>query len=265
VTAEPLTLVPDAALEHPAVCLLGPLEFADGSSPTSSMVCQTLALLAAQPGKIWTASALIDELWAERKLINRPKQSVETYIHLLRRDWGHWLHIEHRQGGYCLVADPAAVDAHRFVALAEQARHEADEGHLLRATDTLRAAFSLWRGPVFCGVEPTPWLTRWATGIEDRRRTARQLGFDIALKLGHHRDVLDDLREELRADWSREDIAETLMVALYRSQRRAEALNIYRTVREALAEEHGLDPCPRLQRLQQQILSGDPALELEER
>jgi DNA-binding SARP family transcriptional activator len=52
------------------------------------------------------------------------------------------------------------------------------------------------------------------------------------------------------------------MTALCRSQRRVEALNVFRTVREALAEEQGLDPCPELQRLQQQILAGDPALEL---
>ena len=50
------------------------------------------------------------------------------------------------------------------------------------------------------------------------------------------------------------------MLALYRSDRQADALRAYGRLRRRLAEELGLDPSAKLQRLEQQIICGDPAL-----
>jgi DNA-binding SARP family transcriptional activator len=91
------------------------------------------------------------------------------------------------------------------------------------------------------------------------------LRFEIDLRFGHHRDILDELRAAWRANPAEEPTAALLMLALYRSDRRVAALDIYRDTRAALLDGYGLDPGPGLARLQQQILSGDPALELEER
>jgi DNA-binding NarL/FixJ family response regulator len=52
------------------------------------------------------------------------------------------------------------------------------------------------------------------------------------------------------------------MVALYRADRQAEALEAYQQARELLVSELGIEPSPALQRLQQGILTQDPALEL---
>jgi DNA-binding NarL/FixJ family response regulator len=52
------------------------------------------------------------------------------------------------------------------------------------------------------------------------------------------------------------------MLALYRADRQAEALEAYQQVRELLVEELGVEPSPALQRLQKGILIQDPALEL---
>ena len=51
------------------------------------------------------------------------------------------------------------------------------------------------------------------------------------------------------------------MLALYRSGRQAEALEVYREGRRLLVEELGLEPGPDLQRLQRAILTGDPDLD----
>src|SRR4029453_18958334 len=52
-----------------------------------------------------------------------------------------------------------------------------------------------------------------------------------------------------------------LMLALYRSGRRAKALTVYRNTRKMLVEELGLEPSPALQQLERAILRADPALE----
>ncbi len=51
------------------------------------------------------------------------------------------------------------------------------------------------------------------------------------------------------------------MVALYRSGRQADALDVYRQTSETLAEELGLDPGRELQRLQAAILRQEPGLD----
>ena len=52
------------------------------------------------------------------------------------------------------------------------------------------------------------------------------------------------------------------MLALYRSGRQADALEVYRQTRKTLDEELGLAPSRPLQRLQTAILRQEPALEV---
>jgi transcriptional activator len=53
------------------------------------------------------------------------------------------------------------------------------------------------------------------------------------------------------------------MLALYRSDRQTEALELYRRTRETLSEELGIEPSPALQQLERAILQHDPALMVE--
>jgi hypothetical protein len=52
------------------------------------------------------------------------------------------------------------------------------------------------------------------------------------------------------------------MLALYRSRRQAEALEVYRHLRRRLVEELGIDPSPAVQALERAILTQDPSLEV---
>ncbi|CAM5724147.1 AfsR family transcriptional regulator OS=Streptomyces alboniger OX=132473 GN=CP975_15065 PE=3 SV=1 [Streptomyces alboniger] len=55
------------------------------------------------------------------------------------------------------------------------------------------------------------------------------------------------------------------MIALYRSGRPSEALATFTKLRHRLVEDLGLDPSPRLQRLQRAILGGDLLLDRPQR
>lgn len=260
-TTQPITLTPalDPVDTPILVGLLGPLHVHGEPGPTARMVRRTLAVLALRAGEQVSLNELSWELWAG-EIPRCPEQSIQTYVMFLRRIPG--LTIDTRPRGYCLMAETFEIDALRFGIYTEQARREVHDGDLLGAQDTLTAAFSLLRGPVLGEVDCGPLLTSLAAGIEDCRLDARDLSWEIDLRMGRHREAVNGLRASVRLDPAREDTAAKLMLALYRSNRRAEALRVFQQVRSALVEEHGLEPCPDLRRLQGQILAGDPALEL---
>src|SRR5204862_477624 len=69
----------------------------------------------------------------------------------------------------------------------------------------------------------------------------------LSLTVGH------PLRARLRGQ---------LMLALYRSGRQAEALEVYRSMRRMLSDDLGLEPSPALRDLERRILRHDPSLDL---
>ncbi len=80
------------------------------------------------------------------------------------------------------------------------------------------------------------------------------------LRLGDPAAVVGDLEAAVAAHGYREGLWELLITALYRAGRQADALAAYQRVRSLLADELGLEPGPRLQQLERQILHHDPAL-----
>ena len=60
----------------------------------------------------------------------------------------------------------------------------------------------------------------------------------------------------------RERLRAQLMLALYRSDRQADALQAYQDARRTLVEELGIEPGERLRELERAILAQDPELHL---
>lgn len=244
----------------PLVRLLGRTVYAGHPISSAMSTRQVFALLATRANTRVSVEDICTELWGE-KWPKSAAQTVQTYVLHLRRTIGRDAVVT-ATAGYILPLSRFDVDAHRFDHLVTQAKRDMDAGDLRSATDTLRAGLSLWNGGVLEDVRRGPLLESFAVGLWDRRATALGIHYDIELQSGRHRDVVDELAALARADPAREDWTERLMLALYRSRRAAEALQAYRRLRAALSEEHGMDPCSGLQRLHQQILAGDPALDL---
>ncbi|MEA3055759.1 MAG: hypothetical protein QOD30_1191, partial [Actinomycetota bacterium] len=82
----------------------------------------------------------------------------------------------------------------------------------------------------------------------------------LELALGRHHDVLPELESLVGTLPLRERLRASLMTALYRAGRQADALRVYQDGRRILSDELGLEPGPELRRVEAAILAHDPAL-----
>lgn len=97
--------------------------------------------------------------------------------------------------------------------------------------------------------------------LEESRLTIIEQGIEVRLSLGRHRELLSELSGLATRHRLHENLHGLLMLALYRSGRRQEALGVFQRLRQTLKEELGLEPGRRLQLLQQAMLRDDPSLE----
>src|SRR5262249_9984947 len=95
---------------------------------------------------------------------------------------------------------------------------------------------------------------------EDMRMQAHEARIEADLHLGLQSEVMAELQALVATDPLRERLHALLMLALYRDGRRSDALDAFRRARRVLVDEIGVEPGAELQRLHQQILDGDPAL-----
>lgn len=257
----PLPVRADAVtLPAPMVRMLGPFDAPGRSVPTAAKTRQILALMLWNANRFVSMAEFTDELWTHPPRCS--DQSVQTYVMRLRHEHVGW-DIATVASGYVLRLAPARVDVHVFDELVDRGRRSLTAGDVVAADRALRGALELWRGDPLANVTQGELLSGLAAAATDRYLTAVELRVDVDLRLGRHREVVDELAGVARRYPGREDLTAKLMVALYRSNRRVDALAAYRWLRMVLLEEHGLEPCSDLRVLHQRVLSGDPGLSLQ--
>ncbi|KUM76969.1 AfsR family transcriptional regulator [Streptomyces griseorubiginosus] len=214
---------------------------------------RVLATLLLEPGKILPVSRLVAAAWAEEPPATSSHQ-VRKAIGDLRRRIPRGSEVLVTDGpGYRAQLADAQLDLSEFNALAATAREASAAGRTREAVKALSNALALWRGPVLTG-EGGPVVEAAATALEERRLAAAEELFGLRLALGEHGELVIDLRQYVEQYPLRENLRGQLMLALYRSQRQAEALEEYGKVRELLVEELGIDPGPKLTKLYEDIL-----------
>ena len=161
--------------------------------------------------------------------------------------------------GYVIRIEPDRLDLARFEALAAQAR--ATMVGPRHGSGTLRQALDLWHGPPLADVALEPFAAAAIVRLDELHLSALEDRVDADLALGRHADLVAELRDLVGGNPLRERLRGQLMLTLYRSGRQAEALEVYRDGRAALADALGIDPGPELQRLETAILRQDPSLD----
>jgi DNA-binding SARP family transcriptional activator/tetratricopeptide (TPR) repeat protein len=245
--------------------LLGDIEvWADGHRIDVGHARQrcVLAVLLAEVNRVVAVGQLVDRVWGEQRLPASPSGALQMYASFLRRALAGAddVAIVRQAPGYKVVADAAAVDLHRFRSLAAQARAAGSDD---QAAALFEQALQLWRGEPFAGVD-TPWVSDLRATLVLERQAAQMDLTDVQLRRGRHGELLAALGVQASERPLDERVAGQYMVALYRTGRQSEALDRYQQIRGRLADELGTDPSPPLQRVYQQILAADPALDAPE-
>jgi DNA-binding SARP family transcriptional activator len=248
--------------------ILGPLEVLDdgrrlelsGSRPRA-----LLALLLLHANETLTTDRLIDELWGEGPPAGAAK-TLQMQISRLRRALagedgsGRADIIVTRERGYELTLDRDSLDAHRFERLVAEGRAELAGDRAQAAVTMLEEALALWRGAPLADLAYEPFAQQEIARLDDLRVGALEQLIEAKLALGRHAEVVEQLEVLIGEHPYRERMRFQLMLALYRSDRQAEALQAYQDARKTLVDELGIEPGERLRELERAILAQDPGL-----
>jgi DNA-binding SARP family transcriptional activator len=222
-----------------------------------AMQRRVLAALLVDADRAVLADALVDRVWGSTEPAN-DRRKLYGYLsrlrHALAADGSA---ITREVGGiYRLAVEPSAVDVHRFRELSDRARKAGGD---VQAEALWWEALALWRGSPFAGVD-TPWFNAQRHLLDGERLAAELELVDVRLRLGQHDGMVSELTARAVAHPLDERVIGQLILALYRCERQAEALEAYERARRRLADELGVDPGAALRRLYERMLTGDPQL-----
>lgn len=251
--------------------LLGPLSVHLNRLPImpgAAKPRQVLALLALNAGRVVTVSTLAEELWGDGPPPSAPT-TLQTYILELRKRMATAMGpgrdpkrvLRTRHDGYLLEPGGSQIDVAEFGRLARAGRAAAEGGDHRAAAELLGRALALWRGPALVDVRMGRVLELEAMALEEARLAVLGRRIEADLILGRHADILGELSTLAAQHPMNEHFFAQLITALYRSGHIARALEEFQRLRNSLIDELGVEPSAELQRLQQAVLSRDPALD----
>jgi DNA-binding SARP family transcriptional activator/WD40 repeat protein len=245
--------------------VLGPLEVSrDGQSIRIGGHRQRalLALLLVRANQVVTMAQLIEELFGAEASDGAPN-AVHAAISRLRRvlETAEDCRLLTRPGGYVLELDGEQLDAALFERLLKEGRDLLAGGETYSAATRLREALALWRGPPLADVGSLNFAQPEIRRLEELRVLALMERIDADLSLGHDEELVPEIQALVLSHPLRERLRAQLMLALYRSRRQAESLDVYRDASRMLREELGLEPGPALRALERMVLHHDDGLD----
>jgi len=219
------------------------------------------AVLALNPGRVITQHDLVTAVWGDDPPASA-KGVLHTYICGLRgavepgrARWAQGETLVSDGGGYVLRMSRDGLDAHRCATLVGDAETLLSKQEYLGARQTIDAAIALWRGTPLSGLM-SPFAERQRARLQDLLVTLRERRAEALIGLGDYADAIAELADLAAEHPLRERFHALLMVALHRSGRSVEALEVYRQARAVLVEDLGVEPGPLLRSLHANVLGG---------
>lgn len=236
--------------------LLGPLQVTVAGQLVAAggpKLRAIVAILGLAAGRVVSVDDLLDGVWGE-DLPATARNTLQYHVAVLRKT------LAAHGAGDCLVTrDPGyslttQTDAAEFKALTVAGSRAAAVGEHDVAAARFAEALALWRGNALADLWQFPFTDPRAVALESCRLTCAEAWADAELALGHAEDLISPLQDLLAENATRERLWEQLMVALYRTGRQDAALSSYRTARQTLDRELGVEPSARLNHVHQAVL-----------
>jgi ABC-type transport system substrate-binding protein/DNA-binding SARP family transcriptional activator/streptogramin lyase len=243
------------------VGVLGHLVVRDGGRSVALPRGKPTAVLAAlllHRNDVVSSERLIDEVWGE----NAPRtanKTLQLYVSQLRKVLPPDVLVT-QPPGYLMRVSDDEIDSGRFEQLLASGRARLAEGEVGEAASTLRDALAIWRGPAFADVAYEDFARGESERLAELRLQAVEGRIEADLRCGRHAEVVGELTTLAREHPQRERLQAQLMLALYRSGRQSDALNVFREARRRLHDELGIEPGPELRELEGAILRQEAAL-----
>ncbi|GAA4698814.1 AAA family ATPase [Phytohabitans rumicis] len=244
--------------------ILGPLRlWRDGVEldPGPRQQAYLLALLLARVGRPTSTSELIDLIWGEDVPVSA-LNVVQKYVGALRRlleptiplrGIGSYLH--RRGNAYLFTAAAGTLDLVTFRELVDTARGALAQQRPDAALDHYVEALGLWRGPAGNGIANGTTAAPVFAALDDEFCDTCVAAAELAVSLRQPERVLPALQLAASVALLHEPVQAGLIGVLGAAGRQAEALSVFHTVRDRLADELGITPGPTLQDAHRRVLT----------
>ena len=209
---------------------------------------ELLVRLALHAGSSVRVDALLHDLWPDRASRN----TLQSKVSQLRRALGGRDLVVSEDDTYRLLVAPDDVDASRAACLAGQASAARQAGDATTTLEKASQGLALFRGEIF--LDAGDWAAPHRARLDEIRLGLLEDMMSARVDLGFGAELAGELEVLVTQHPLRERLWGSLMTALYRGGRQAEALAAYSRVRKLLVTELGIEPGPELRRLEQHLL-----------
>ena len=245
--------------------VLGPLQMTiDGADvPVGTPKLRAmLATLVINRNRAVAVDTLISAVWGESPLPGA-RGSVHSYVSNLRKllsqgDPAPQKTLASAPPGYRLAVADSACDLGRFTTEKSAGVIAAAAGDFEWASRHLTSALAQWRGAVLEDLREFPFVDPFATALEEERLTVATARAEAELACGRAALIIGDLESQVAEHPYREPLWAQLISAYYLCERQSDALDAYRRLKTALADDLGIDPGPTVQTLHDKILRQEP-------
>lgn len=199
-----------------------------------------MAVLLLARGRVVEFDAMIDAVWDGAPPV-KAISSLRAYVANLRRVLDPDTLVT-TSYGYRLRLDESEVDIARFESLAARGRAHARNGSHAAACAMFGEALEYWTGAPLEDLRDLTFSVHEIHRLQELHADVVETWFDSRLAIGHHHDILEALEEQILISPLRERLWAQLMLALYRSNRRADALLAFTRASRILHDELSIAP-----------------------
>ncbi|OHV48677.1 transcriptional regulator, SARP family protein [Pseudofrankia sp. BMG5.36] len=220
-----------------------------------------LALLLVRAGRPVSTSDLVSLIWETAPPVSAVNV-IHKYVGALRRllepdlpPRAAGVYLLRHSTGYRFVANPEMLDLALFRRRVAAAKMSVAEGRPREALDRYVDALGLCHGSTGDALADSAAVSASLAGVDGEFFDAAVAATDLAVRANRSVEVLAALRLAVEMGRFHEPVHASLVTALAAAGHQAEALAAYRTIRDRLAEDLGIDPGRGLREAQQRVLT----------